>query len=1363
MLKRPVGRGVRIALAGAVVAGLLLAAGVLRLSAGPVRADWLKSGLERDLAAQVADGRASVGSVGLSWFSESNAFGLQLDEVRLVDGKGREVLEAKRVQAALALDSLLGFSLAPGRITATDFSAVVSVSKQGRWELGYEASGEPEALLSLDQLFADLTGKRRFGRPMSFLRVLDLRRGTLTVRERAGPVAWSADIRELRFTKNRGRFDARADLRLADGGAGRPGVIDATASGAVGMADARLKARFDGIVPASIFPSSGITRPLSALDAVVRGDATVEYELDTGVRSADLRFDAGAGSLRFGAGRQAFRSAVAAASFDKARGEIALHMLKVDADKTGADLVGRFKLIPEDRRKRSPARLDFAVSGPWVKTTLAVDSAPQTLRSVTARGSYLPDQRRIEIVDGRATLEGAPAVVRGALFQDRRGRWGANLTARMVGAVGVKQIFAFWPASLGSTAREWLYAGIIGGSFSNAVFTLDAPAGAFEREILRNNELKLTFDFADTALRFADEMPPVTEGVGSGVLHGNKFELTLRRGRMQGAALSEGSITIPRLKPKGAEAVFKVRATGDAQRLLEVIDTPELRLVSKAGISPSDVSGQADVRVEIMRPMLSHVPLEDYRISYSGQVRRAGLKDAALGFDLENGVLEVSGTKDTIRVEGPGEVGPFRGSIRFTSDFSKSGDAAELIEIDGALRASAFGGRPGQTVDLSGRFRTQDGEGTGTVRSEAFNGRTTWSRARGGRFSLDGQADVRSLRRAGAPLVGGLPDRFPLELTLDQTRDVWRGPVDADALSGNVTFIEGERSRLIYVAEVTPLEARRLGFGRLPLFEQTRELSVDAAWATGEGAARIRTGPLEFLASWKPAADGASEQSVRTELGRAQLEALGFPSFLRPGSSVPVTASWRSRSEGLSGTLDLAGTPARFQSTSTRTGATVQIFATVDRQTLKRWGAPADLDFDGAAAVSGRWNLVEDQPTAGRFDIDLKDAFVGLPRSEWRKPAGRPARINVDFVREARGDLRLTRINGDGTDLDVAGSALIGADGRLISLDLTRVKLEGLVDGAFRVWREPTGDQLNLTARGRWLDARRLFDQLSRGEHAGAVRRSDGPSTPIRLDAQMAAIRMTDQAVLRQVVATGLWADGPARRLEVTAQTAGGVKVSGRLFPQAGVTAISAETEDAGDVANTLFGLTTIKGGRATLGGRLVPGGADLNLRIRDVRLVRAPTMAQILTLASLQGLADTLNGEGVMFNRVEAPVQIRGSKIIVGEARATGQALGLTTTGVADMREDTLDFEGTIAPAYSLNAMVGSVPVVGQLLVSRKGEGVVGLGYSAKGSFDRPQVAVNPLSLVTPGILRRIFESAPPETPPEEKASSRTPTRAPG
>ena len=54
---------------------------------------------------------------------------------------------------------------------------------------------------------------------------------------------------------------------------------------------------------------------------------------------------------------------------------------------------------------------------------------------------------------------------------------------------------------------------------------------------------------------------------------------------------------------------------------------------------------------------------------------------------------------------------------------------------------------------------------------------------------------------------------------------------------------------------------------------------------------------------------------------------------------------------------------------------------------------------------------------------------------------------------------------------------------------------------------------------------------------------------------------------------------------------------------------------------------------------------------------------------------------------------------------------------------------------------MLGNVPVIGDLLVSRRGEGVFGMTYSINGPAAQPRVGVNPVSALTPGILRRIFE----------------------
>ena len=48
------------------------------------------------------------------------------------------------------------------------------------------------------------------------------------------------------------------------------------------------------------------------------------------------------------------------------------------------------------------------------------------------------------------------------------------------------------------------------------------------------------------------------------------------------------------------------------------------------------------------------------------------------------------------------------------------------------------------------------------------------------------------------------------------------------------------------------------------------------------------------------------------------------------------------------------------------------------------------------------------------------------------------------------------------------------------------------------------------------------------------------------------------------------------------------------------------------------------------------------------------------------------------------------------------------------------------------------------------------GITYSATGNADQPEISVNPLSVLTPGILRRIFEGHIPN-------ASNAPSNAPG
>jgi hypothetical protein len=50
-------------------------------------------------------------------------------------------------------------------------------------------------------------------------------------------------------------------------------------------------------------------------------------------------------------------------------------------------------------------------------------------------------------------------------------------------------------------------------------------------------------------------------------------------------------------------------------------------------------------------------------------------------------------------------------------------------------------------------------------------------------------------------------------------------------------------------------------------------------------------------------------------------------------------------------------------------------------------------------------------------------------------------------------------------------------------------------------------------------------------------------------------------------------------------------------------------------------------------------------------------------------------------------------------------------------------------------------VPVIGDLLVGEKGSGLLAANFTVSGSLDKPKFQVNPISLLTPGALRRLFD----------------------
>ena len=120
--------------------------------------------------------------------------------------------------------------------------------------------------------------------------------------------------------------------------------------------------------------------------------------------------------------------------------------------------------------------------------------------------------------------------------------------------------------------------------------------------------------------------------------------------------------------------------------------------------------------------------------------------------------------------------------------------------------------------------------------------------------------------------------------------------------------------------------------------------------------------------------------------------------------------------------------------------------------------------------------------------------------------------------------------------------------------------------------------------------------------------------------------------------------------------------------------------------------------------------------------------------------MVDALQGDGIAFSRLELPFSVEGNVLTVQDARASGFAVGVNAEGTVDLETDEVDMSGTIVPAYSLNTLVDKIPVLGELLTGGKGQGLFAASYRVDGTTEEPDIAVNPLTVLTPGFLRGLF-----------------------
>jgi hypothetical protein len=379
--------------------------------------------------------------------------------------------------------------------------------------------------------------------------------------------------------------------------------------------------------------------------------------------------------------------------------------------------------------------------------------------------------------------------------------------------------------------------------------------------------------------------------------------------------------------------------------------------------------------------------------------------------------------------------------------------------------------------------------------------------------------------------------------------------------------------------------------------------------------------------------------------------------------------------------------------------------------------------------------------------LDLTPATVTFDLIGVNKPAGFPttARIAADFGPHSALASQTIRVTGPG--IAATATTKFGADGGLILLQAPTVRAGPLDDFSLNVARSPAGVEIIL--RGHSLDGTRLAGHGSDGS-------AEELDEPFHINAKL------DRLMLREGVAISSFAldvSGVADRptsLSLTGALSKTANVSGAITATESGRRAVFTTSDMGLLSKGLFGFNSIRGGKlefvATFPGRTIDAAKDQSMPdyqgkavLKDFRVLDQPFLARLFTAGSLGGLANLMQGQGIAVDTLEVPFSSRNGVISVHDSRATGPALGITADGYIDRPKNSIALKGSLVPMFGINSVLGNIPLLGDLLTSKRGEGIIGMTYSVTGVADEPSVSVNPLSALAPGILRRIFEGKMP------------------
>ena len=419
---------------------------------------------------------------------------------------------------------------------------------------------------------------------------------------------------------------------------------------------------------------------------------------------------------------------------------------------------------------------------------------------------------------------------------------------------------------------------------------------------------------------------------------------------------------------------------------------------------------------------------------------------------------------------------------------------------------------------------------------------------------------------------------------------------------------------------------------------------------------------------------------------------------------------------------------------------------------IKFSGNSLKLDKDYKISLSGKGNInIDNNIDEISYSLNkknnniiikskafLKNNTINLDLLKYKKKAGEKSLLDVELLLKKNNNLNFKEITFlEGENKFYLENFVISDKSHLLSIDqlILELKNTNKVVTKLKLSKNKT---YNLT--GKLLDASKIIDNILEKKNQNKTKFFKDFNEEIII--KLGKLYLDDKNFVVDINGKIKFTDGEISNLNLTS-----------YFPNKEILDMSIRTTKNNEKITTLstkYPKPLVKRYKFVKGFEegifdfqsIKKGNISKSILIIDnFKVKKVPVLAKILTLASLQGIADILTGEGIRFTDFEMKFSNKGNLMTIDEIYAIGPAVSILMKGYIKKGE-IVSLRGTLVPATTINRTISSIPILGDILVGKKvGEGVFGVSFKVKGPPKNLKTTVNPIKTLTPRFISRTLE----------------------